>query len=201
MYIKTLVVGHLQTNCHIVTDENTLECAVIDPGASSPVLDYIESNKLKVRAIFLTHGHFDHTTGAETLREETGADIYIHRLDCAEKGDGYLKYMAPEGVKYYAEGDEIRVSGLVFKVMETPGHSPGSVTLMCEDALFTGDTLFRDSCGRTDFEGGSMRELLKSLKRLYELEGDFEVYPGHADCTTLSRERSVNYYMQRAIEE
>jgi len=166
------------------------------------VLDYIEANKLKVRAIFLTHGHFDHTTGAAALKEETGADLYIHRLDCAEKkSEGYMKYVPPADVKHYAEGDEIRVSGLVFKVLETPGHSPGSVTLMCEDALFTGDTLFRDSCGRTDFEGGSMRVLLKSLKRLYELEGDFEVYPGHADCTTLSRERSENYYMQRAIEE
>lgn len=202
MYIKTLVVGHLQTNCYIVTDENTLECAVIDPGASSPVLDYIEANKLKVGAIFLTHGHFDHTTGAEALRKETGADLYIHRLECAEKkSEAYMKYVPPKDIKHYAEGDEIRVSGLVFKILETPGHSPGSVTLMCEDALFTGDTLFRDSCGRTDFEGGSMRVLLRSLKRLYELEGDFEVYPGHADCTTLSRERSENYYMQRAIEE
>ncbi|NLL45969.1 MAG: MBL fold metallo-hydrolase [Clostridiales bacterium] len=202
MLIKTFVVGQLQTNCYIVTDEKTLDCAVIDPGAqASVILDYLESNKLKARAIFITHGHFDHTTAAETVMKATGADMYIHRLECADKRNAQMKYVPPKGVKHYAEGDEIRVSGLVFKVLETPGHSPGSVTLMCEDALFTGDTLFRDSCGRTDFEGGSMSVMLKSLKRLYELEGDFEVYPGHADHTSLSRERSVNYYMLRAIEQ
>jgi len=202
MYIKTFVVGHLQTNCYIVTDEKTLDCAVIDPGGqASVILDYLESNRLCAKVIFLTHGHFDHTTAAGTVQKATGADMYIHRLDCAQKGNGHLRFVPPEGIKHYAEGDEIAVSGLVFKVLETPGHSPGSVTLMCEDALFTGDTLFRDSCGRTDLDGGNMQVMLRSLKKLYELEGDFEVYPGHADCSSLSRERSFNYYMQRAIEE
>jgi glyoxylase-like metal-dependent hydrolase (beta-lactamase superfamily II) len=102
------------------------------------------------------------------------------------------------GLRRYKEGDVIRVGNLEFTVMETPGHSSGSVTLRCGDALFTGDTLFRDSCGRTDLGDGSMDVLLESLKRLAELDGDFEVYPGHADSSSLSRERSFNYYMRYA---
>ena len=202
MYIKTLVVGQLQTNCYIVTDEKTLDCAVIDPGAfGTVILDYLEENKLKAKAIFLTHGHFDHTGAVEALKEATGADVYINCLDCQTDEHSPMRYKAPEGTKYYSEGDVINVSGLRFEVLETPGHSQGSVTLKCEDALFTGDTLFRDSCGRTDMNGGSMEILLKSLKRLYELEGDFEVYPGHADQSSLSRERNYNYYMKYAVNE
>ena len=199
MLIKSFALGQLMTNCYIVTDEETLECAVIDPGAhASVILNYLEENHLKAKAILITHGHFDHTTAAESLSKATGAPIYVNEKDC---GRGAMHYRAPEGVKYYSEGDEIDVSGLKFKVIETPGHSLGSVTLICGEALFTGDLLFRDSCGRTDFEDGSMETLLKSLKRLYELKGDYEVYPGHADATTLERERRFNYYMQRSIEE
>ena len=101
-------------------------------------------------------------------------------------------------MRYYKEGDVISVGALEFKVLETPGHSRGSVTLLCESAMFSGDTLFRDSCGRTDFEGGDMATILKSLLRLANLEGDYEVYPGHMGSSTLSRERSFNYYMNYA---
>ncbi len=202
MLIKSFELGQLITNCYIVTDENTLECAIIDPGAhASVILNYLEENKLKAKAILITHGHFDHTTAAENVSKGTGAPIYVNQKDCMRGEHSSMHYRAPEGVKYYAEGDEINISGLKFKVLETPGHSPGSVTLMCEDALFTGDTLFQDSCGRTDLEGGNMQTLLASLKKLYNLEGDFDVYPGHAGSTTLERERRFNYYMQRAIEE
>ncbi len=202
MLIKTLVVGQLQTNCYIVTDENTLECAVIDPGAySSVILNYLEENKLRAKAILLTHGHFDHTGAVESLSEATGAEVYVHRLDCQTGGHSPMRYKVPEGIKYYSEGDVVMVGGLKFEVLETPGHSPGSVTLRCGDALFTGDTLFRESCGRTDLDGGSMEVLLKSLKRLYDLEGEYEVYPGHADASCLSRERENNYYMKYAVNE
>ncbi len=202
MLIKSFELGQLMTNCYIVTDENTLECAIIDPGAhASVILDYLEENKLKAKAIFITHGHFDHTTAAENVRKATGAPIYVNKKDCMRGEHSSMHFRAPEGTVFYSEGDEISVSGLKFKVLETPGHSPGSVTLMCEDALFTGDTLFRDSCGRTDLEGGNMSTLLASLKKLYNLEGDFDVYPGHAGSSTLERERRFNYYMQRAVEE
>ena len=204
MLIKAFEVGQLATNCYIVTDEKTLCCAIIDPGAESGrILNYIAENKLKPVCILLTHGHFDHTTAVPSIRAELHIPTYIHKKDantsCVHKN---MKFDVAKGddVWFYKDGDTVEVGGLVFTVMETPGHSSGSVTLRCEDALFTGDTLFRDSCGRTDFEDGSMETLLKSLKRLYALEGDYEVYPGHADATTLDRERRFNFYMQRAIE-
>lgn len=203
MLIKTLEVGNLGANCCIVTDENTLECAVIDPGdESNVILDYIESNKLNVRAILLTHGHFDHTGAVEAVREETGAPVYINSRDLSDKRPRDMMRFSPKGETVdLAEGDEIKVGGLTFKVMETPGHSPGSVTFICEDVLFTGDTLFFGGCGRTDLPGGDMRKLMQSLKRLAGLPGDYEIYPGHMGTTSLRFERASNYYMRYARGE
>lgn len=205
MLIKAFEVGQLSTNCYVVTDEKTLCCAIIDPGAESGrILNYIAENNLKPVCIFLTHGHFDHTTAVASVRSELHIPTYINKKDANIGGKhSSMKFDVAntDEVWFYSEGDKIEVGGLTFTVMETPGHSEGSVTLICEDALFTGDTLFRDSCGRTDFEGGSMEVLLGSLRRLHNLEGDYEVYPGHADSTTLDRERRFNYYMRRAVEE
>ena len=203
MLIKTLPVGYLGTNCYVVTDEETRKCAIIDPGADSGViLDYIESNKLSPEAIFLTHGHFDHNLALEAVMEATGAPAYMNKKDShMGKPNNPQSFENIANLRWYTEGDVIKPGGLEFTVMETPGHSPGSVTLRCESALFTGDTLFRDSCGRTDFEGGSMDILLGSLRRLSALEGDYEVYPGHAESSTLSRERSFNYYMKHAADK
>jgi len=203
MLIKTLPVGYLDTNCYIVTDEGTRKCAIIDPGADSNIiLDYIESNKLSPEVIFLTHGHFDHYMALEAVSDATGAPVYISKNDANTDGKRDQNKLDDNGtLHWYAEGDVIKAGGLEFAVLETPGHSPGSVTLKCGAALFTGDTLFRDSCGRTDLGGGSMEVLLKSLKRLAELDGDFEVYPGHAESTTLNRERGVNYYMRYATND
>ena len=201
MLIKTIPVGQLETNCYIVTDEATLKCAVIDPGdEASVILNYIESSNLTVEAIFLTHGHHDHWLGLDGVREGTGAPAYVNKADAfpASGRGSHMMFPADEDIKYYADGDVIKVGNLEFKVLATPGHSRGSVTLICEDAMFSGDTLFRDSCGRTDFEGGDMATILKSLLRLSNLEGDYEVYPGHMGSTTLSRERSFNYYMNYA---
>lgn len=197
MLIKTLPVGHLDTNCYIVTNENTLECVVIDPGAeSNTILDYLEDNKLTAKAIFITHGHFDHTTALPAVREGTGAPVYVCRKDtCAPGLHNMHRLTADDSFHYWSEGDEVSAAGMSFTVLETPGHSPGSVTIKCEDVLFTGDTLFRDSCGRTDLDGGDMAKILVSLLRLAALPGDYEVYPGHGDSTTLSRERSFNYYI------
>ncbi len=203
MLIKTFAVGQIETNCYIVTDEKTLKCAVIDPGDESNVLlDYIESNKLKAEAILLTHGHFDHRLAVFAVSEETGAPVWIHRNDAVTDG-GYDQYKltANDSVRFYAEGDKIDVGGLSFTVMETPGHSPGSVTLRCDNALFTGDTLFRSSAGRTDLGEGNIQLLLRSLHRLSQLDGDFEVYPGHMDTTTLNRERRFNEFVRYAAEE
>jgi glyoxylase-like metal-dependent hydrolase (beta-lactamase superfamily II) len=194
MLIKTLVVGMIQTNCYIVTDEKTLQCAIIDPGSESgTILNYIDDNKLKLSAIFITHGHSDHTMGVDELVREKNVPVFISPLDDAEIAD------IPT-LKYYSDGDKVSVGGLEFTVISTPGHTRGGVCLQCEDALFTGDTLFRDSCGRTDMEGGSMEILLQSLRKLYSLPGDYEVYPGHAENTTLDEERRLNYYMLYAVK-
>ena len=201
MLIKTLPVGYLDTNCYIVTDEGTLKCAIIDPGAeSNTILDYIESNKLVPEVIFLTHGHFDNNMALEAVMEATGVPAYINEHD-ANMGKPNSPHSLGNNDKLsrYSEGDVISAGNLKFTVLETPGHSPGSVTLICETALFTGDTLFRESCGRTDLGGGDMGILLKSLRRLSELEGDYEVYPGHEETTTLNHERSFNYYMKQAV--
>ena len=200
MLIKTLTVGQIETNCYIVTDENTLECAVIDPGdESNAILDYIEDHKLKPKYIFLTHGHFDHTMAVTAVREETGAVVCMNKKDAgAVIENAPFKFNPPADTIYYKEGDRLTVGSLTFEVLETPGHTPGGVTLKCGDALFTGDTLFAGSCGRTDLYGGDMNELLRSLKRLADLPGNYEVYPGHMDSSTLSRERMYNYYIKYA---
>ena len=200
MLIKTLQVGQIETNCYIVTDEKTLDCVVIDPGdESNAILAYIENNNLKCRYIFLTHGHFDHTMATLAVRDETGAEVYICEKDVSQARE-HNRSLHTDDLKHYKEGDVIRVGSLEFHVMETPGHTPGGVSLLCEDSIFTGDTLFKDSCGRTDFEGGDMSVLIKSLRRLAEIPGDFDIYPGHMDTTTLERERKFNYYMRYAIE-
>ena len=207
MLIKCFTVGSYETNCYIVSDEETLECAVIDPGADgSTILNYLEEARLVCRAILLTHGHFDHTGAVEALMEETGAPLYMHEADNGVTiGGDYYRFSAPEGTRFYKNGDILVLGSLSFTVLETPGHTPGSVTLLLsgtEDgdrALFTGDTLFRDSCGRTDFPGGSTDEILRSLKRLAALPGDYEVYPGHMGATTLERERNVNLFMLQAL--
>lgn len=198
MLIKCLPLGHIEANCYIVTDEDTLECAVIDPGDEfNTIMDYLEETKLKTRAIFLTHGHFDHTGAAAALSQETGAPIWMHRADAAPSPEPY-RYCPPEGTRFYSDGDTVKVGSLIFRVLETPGHSAGSVTLMCQDALFTGDTLFEGSCGRTDLPGGDLDKLMASLRRLGDIPGNYEVWPGHMDPTTLDIEKANNYYMRYA---
>lgn len=201
MLIKTIPVGQLETNCYIVTNEQTLDCAVIDPGdESNTILDYLEENRLRCGAILLTHGHYDHVGAVDSVQEETGATVYLHRADDHQtSGDLHFPYSLPENGQYYADGDSVRLPGLTFEVIGTPGHTPGGVTLKCENALFTGDTLFKGSCGRTDLPGGDMEEELASLKRICSLPGDYEVYPGHMDSSTLSRERLFNYYCRLAM--
>jgi len=203
MLIKTLPVGQLETNCYIVTNEATLECVVIDPGDESiTVLEYMESNRLKCKAVLLTHGHFDHTGACDAVSEETGAPVYMNEADDKKNGkDMHLVYTLPENGKYYGDGDVIDAAGMQFEVLATPGHTAGSVTLKVNDVLFTGDTLFRGSCGRTDMKTGDPAAMNESLRKLCSLEGEFEVYPGHMDSTSLVRERNFNFYCRKAMQK
>ena len=202
MLIKTLPVGQLETNCYIVTNEESLECVVVDPGdESNTILDYMESNKLECKAIFVTHGHFDHIGALSAVAEDTGAPVYMNDRD-TKVNDSILRrgVELPGSVISYDDGDVIDCAGMSFEIIATPGHTPGGVCIKVQDALFTGDTLFRGSCGRVDLPGGDMEEELRSLKKLCLLEGDFEVYPGHMDSSTLQRERSFNHYCREAMK-
>lgn len=201
MLIKTIPVGQLETNCYIVTNENTLACVVIDPGdESNTILEYIEGNHLSCKAIMLTHGHFDHTGAVDAVREETGAIVYMNtRDDVRTMKSMPFGYALPQNGINYDDGDHIEEAGLRFDIIATPGHTPGGVTIRCEDVLFTGDTLFRGSCGRVDLPGSDAEAEMLSLKKLCALEGDYEVYPGHMDSSTLQRERMFNYYCRAAM--
>ena len=200
MHIKTRPVGQLQTNCYVVTDPETKSCAVIDPGDEGPaILRYLEENGLTPRAVFLTHGHYDHTAAVDDIVVQWGIPVYISEQDVTpgNRPDPY-RYMASGDTRFWKDGDEVQIGGLSFQVIATPGHTPGCVCLKVEDCLFTGDTLFRDDCGRTDLPGGNDRTMMQSLARIDGLQGDLEIYPGHAEATTLERERRFNHYLRQS---
>ena len=148
MLIKTLPVGQLETNCYVVTDEDSLDCAVIDPGdESGTILDYLEDNKLHCRAVLLTHAHFDHVGAANALLEATGARLYMCEKELElVKGGASGRFTVPEDVKYYRDGDTVEVGGLRFEVMETPGHTPGHICLYDREecVMFLGDHVLFD---------------------------------------------------------
>ena len=193
--IKTLPLGAYQTNTYLVWEESSPSCVVIDPGYQ-PETILAEAKNLgkEITAIFLTHGHFDHVGAVKELVANVECPVYLCQEDLsmpAQMTAGPLYY-----TNLYKEGDFVDAAGLSFKVLHTPGHTPGSVCLLCENALFSGDTLFWGSCGRTDLPGGSWSTIRVSLKRLAELPGDYDVYPGHGDATKLSFERNFNPYMR-----
>ena len=193
--IQTLVLGDYETNCYLVWAEGAQECVVIDPGYEpARILEEAKALGKTITAILLTHGHFDHVGAVKDLVAETDCQVYIHEHDLSLPATftaGPLYY-----THTYGEGDTLEIAGLTLRVLHTPGHTPGCVCLMVEDNLFTGDTLFRESCGRTDLPGGNGAEIFKSLRRLAALEGDFRVLPGHGMESTLEEERENNPYMQ-----
>jgi glyoxylase-like metal-dependent hydrolase (beta-lactamase superfamily II) len=193
--IKTLALGAYQTNTYLVWEENSPTCVVIDPGYEpDTILDEAKKLGKEITAVLLTHGHFDHVGGVRELAAETGCPVYLHEAELSmppQMTAGPLFY-----TNTYGEGDFVEAAGLSFKVLHTPGHTPGSICLLCENAMFSGDTLFWGSCGRTDLPGGSWATIRKSLLRLADLSGDYDVYPGHGDATTLSFERKMNPYMR-----
>lgn len=189
--ILTLPLGAYQTNCYLVWGEGSDRCVIIDPGYESEEI-WKQAQGKTVEAILLTHGHFDHVGGVNALADKTGCPVYLHHADLSIPAQLTLPLCQTE---HYGDGDVLTLAGLSFRVLHTPGHTNGSVCLLTEDCIFSGDTLFAGSCGRTDL-GGDWATILQSLNRLKNLHGDYRVYPGHSDATTLEEERLYNPYIQ-----
>lgn len=194
LQIHTLPLGDYQTNCYILHQDGNRDCVVIDPGYEPEIiLSYLSEKGLTIQAILLTHGHFDHVGAVRELAAQTDCRVYLNPKELA------MPPMLTAGPLYYThtygEGDQLDIAGISLQVLETPGHTPGSVCLITENNLFSGDTLFRGSCGRTDLPCGDHRAMTESLKRLAALREDYNVYPGHGSNTTLAREQKTNPYL------
>ncbi len=202
MIIKNLSVGPIMANCFIVGCENTREAAVIDPGDEpDKILLTLAGLKLKVKYIINTHGHFDHVGGNKRMKDATGADILIHSLDAPMLG--YISQSAsawgmngedsPPPDLMLKDGDELKFGDITLKVIHTPGHSPGGISLYSDGFVFVGDTLFAGSIGRTDFPGGDFDTLISSIrKKLFVLGDDVRVFTGHGPETTIGAEKKYN---------
>ena len=202
MKVSVMQVGPIGTNCYFLQDEESGLLAIIDPGDDwERILHQVKKAEGEVKYILLTHGHYDHTTAVPDLvKALPGVQVYIHQADANGAGSQLFPLAAQvKDLNNYDEGDTLTLGSLTIEVLYTPGHSPGSVTLKVGDVLFTGDTLFCGSCGRTDLRGGSYEEIMESLKRLGELEGDFHVCPGHDRTSTLERERKYNPFLLEAM--
>ena len=192
---QVMPLGAYQTNCYILWDTDSDDCIVIDPGyEAETVLRKAKTLGKSIAAICLTHGHFDHVGAVQEIVAETNCLVYLHAAELSmppQMTGGPLVY-----TRTYGEGDTLQLAGLVLRILNTPGHTPGSVCILCEDHIFSGDTLFQGSCGRTDFPGGSFPQILQSLKRLGTLDKDYAVHPGHGPSTTLAEEKQYNPYMR-----
>ena len=191
-------------NCYLVCDEDTKDAFLIDPGAYGlRQSEYIKSQGVNLRYILLTHGHYDHMLGVKQFKEDFGAKVVIHNEDEACLSSPLKSLAITHGLKFpkteadmlVGDGDTLAFGNSEIEVIHTPGHTKGSVCYKLSDMLFTGDTLFKGTVGRTDFPGGSYKEILASVQKLASLEGDYKVYPGHEGLTTLENERRNNPYM------
>jgi hydroxyacylglutathione hydrolase len=207
MKIISREVGSLGTNCYIVFDEETREAAVIDPGGSvGELLGVVGAEKLTVKYIINTHGHADHVMANLRVKDATGAPILIHAADAGMLTSGQLNLSAWIGGSVSCgpadtllnDGDVIEISpNLALTVIHTPGHTPGGICLKTDGVLFSGDTLFAESIGRTDFPGGSYSQLITNIKeKLLVLDDGVKVYPGHGPATSIGREKKMNPFIQ-----
>lgn len=211
MVVYTLKLGQgFQSNCYVLENDNKEAIAFDIGGDAGEFMEFLHQNDITLKKILLTHGHFDHIMGVSEVAEKTGAEVFIHKEDEDMLSSTILNlssFMGDAGFKAVSEyttvvdGQTIDFSGVPVKVLHTPGHTRGSVCYICENKIFSGDTLFKRSIGRTDFPGGSYSEIMNSLakiKSLYKSGEDFEVFPGHESLTTLSAEISGNMYMKEA---
>ena len=202
--IYTLPLGDYMTNTYIVHADDADTCAIIDPGyEAQTILAQVKKLGLTVDAVLLTHGHFDHVGAVQEIVEATGCKLWMNKADWAQFPNPVTSYFYPLAncdfceVSFCEDGQTIPVGGLTFTAIATPGHTGGSVCYRCENALFSGDTLFARSCGRTDLPGGDWDTIQDSLQLLASLAENHTVYPGHGSSTTLAYEKQYNPYMRK----
>jgi hydroxyacylglutathione hydrolase len=205
MLLMRLVVGPLQVNCFILADEKTLEAVVIDPGDDAEdILKIIKDKRLQVKYIVDTHAHFDHVGANKAVKDATGALLLLHEADAAalaavskqSSAFGMDPVSSPPADRYVKQGDVITAGEVSLKVLHTPGHTPGGISLLEQGMVFTGDALFAGSIGRTDFPGGDLMTLIRSIKtNLMTLPDDTKVFSGHGPASTIGDERRDNPFL------
>lgn len=204
MILEILPIGLWGSNCYVLGDNG--EGVVIDPAVETgKIIECINKNALKIKYIILTHAHADHILYVSDLRKETGAKIVMHKSDVVTMGNPLLNAVImlghdisfPDADMYVEDGDVLEVGGLKLEILHTPGHTPGCICIKTGSVIFTGDTLFRVSIGRTDLGNGNYEDIIKSIKsKLMTLHDDVTVYPGHNDSTTIGFERMKNPYLR-----
>ncbi|MDH7564033.1 MAG: MBL fold metallo-hydrolase [Candidatus Bathyarchaeota archaeon] len=208
MIAQKFTVGKFFTNCYVIHCEKTKEAIIVDPGVDSKheteaLVKAISESKLEIRLIVNTHGHPDHTCGNGVIKEKFNAQILIHEEDKHLLGKlgkeiakyfGFQNFSPPADVLLH-DGDVVKFGVTSLKVIHTPGHSHGSISLLGKKEIFTGDTIFAGSIGRTDFPGSSQHEMLQSLKKIASLPDYLEVYPGHGPATTIAEEKRTNPFL------
>jgi hydroxyacylglutathione hydrolase len=198
MRIQTFTVGRLSTNCYVVHSQNTREAIVIDPGFDYPFEDdrifhYVDTEKLRVKFIVNTHGHSDHVSGDKALKKRYTAPVCIHEFDAYMLNETNESGLVPNVI--LKDGSSVEFGDAKLKVIHTPGHTKGSICLLAEKLIFTGDTLFAGGIGRADFPGSSYSDMMSSLKKLQELPDNLVVYPGHGPSTTIGQEKLDNPFL------
>lgn len=203
MKIACYAAGSVGTNCYVVSDDNGITAIIDCDGNPAPLYSYIEKNNLKVTHILLTHGHYDHIGSVNEVAEHYGCKIVGAVQEMPLFTDPALNVSQFVGAPIIvhpdvqvSNGDVVKVGDMEFTVLETPGHTAGSICFIGKDVIFSGDTLFQGSCGRTDLPTGSWADITASLKKLAALPGDYQVYSGHGPATTLETERKTNPYMR-----
>ncbi|NOW03105.1 MBL fold metallo-hydrolase [Clostridium beijerinckii] len=198
MIIKTLIAGMYEENCYLIMDEGTKELAIIDPGGQPNFIEK-EISKLdgKPKFILLTHGHMDHVGGVIELMNKLNIPFYINENEEQYmKNDEFVFGSLPKASKYLKEGDTVSLGNNIIKVIETAGHTAGGICFLVNDELFTGDTLFQGSIGRSDFPGGNGAQLIKNIKeKLLPLGDSVKVYPGHGPASTIGYEKRNNPFL------
>ncbi len=206
MYLERMPVGMLAANCYLIACEKTNNAAIVDPGGDlEKIMNKVNSNNFEVKYIILTHGHGDHIGATEGIKELTGAEILIHKKDNSLIKDPRKNLSSSingpnisfSADKLVEDGDIIKLGELSLEIIHTPGHTPGGICIKVENTILSGDTLFANSIGRTDFEGGSFEEIANSIKnKLYVFDDSIKVFPGHGPATTLGIEKTTNPFVK-----